>query len=141
MEDGACLPLSARRRGSEARGPAQGWVAQGWVAREHLLLLPARLGHLLTCRPVPTCHGLASPFPAPSRARDGCHHGNPAHSVRDNEANVFFISMSPSRAGEGASLPTLPLGDGDGGGQDRARACGLMGARTPAGRGWDPEQP
>lgn len=36
---------------------------------------------LLTRCPVPTCHGLTSPFPAPLQARDGCLHGNPAHSV------------------------------------------------------------
>lgn len=35
---------------------------------------------LLTQCPVPTCHGLTSPFPAPLQARDGCRHGNPAHS-------------------------------------------------------------
>lgn len=43
--------------------------AQRRVGRheEQLFLPPARLVHLLTCCPVPTCHGLASPFPAPSR--------------------------------------------------------------------------
>lgn len=55
---------------------------------------------------------MASPAPSlpPSWARDGCRHGNPAHSVQDNEANVFFISMSwrMSREGEGA-FPSWPL--------------------------------
>lgn len=45
---------------SKGRGPAQGQVARGQGP-----LPPTRLVRLLTCHPVPTCHGLASPFPAP----------------------------------------------------------------------------
>lgn len=118
---GACLPLSAQGRGSEAGGPVPGrwheWQLFQWLVCSACLL---------TRCPVPTCHGLTSPFPAPSRARDGCRHGNPAHSVRDNEANVFFISMSrsASRVGEGLSLLSPSSGgrgrlEGEGMGSDR----------------------
>lgn len=93
-----CLPKDGDLKlGAQCQGRWHEWQLFQWLVCSACLL---------TRCPVPTCHGLTSPFPAPSRARDGCRHGNPAHSVRDNEANVFFISMSwsASRAGEGLSL-------------------------------------
>lgn len=93
-----CLPKDGDLKlGAQGQGRWHEWQLFQWLVCSACLL---------TRCPVPTCHGLTSPFPAPSRARDGCRHGNPAHSVRDNEANVFFISMSwsASRAGEELSL-------------------------------------
>lgn len=105
VETGACLLLSAQdgapKPGAQCEGRWHEWQLFRWLVCSVCLL---------TRCPVPTCHGLTSPFPAPSWARDGCRHGNPAHSVRDNEANVFFISRSwsASRVGEGA-FPFQPL--------------------------------